>query len=132
MSMIELNDTIVDVVSKMSEGNPGAITAMMVMVSKTEAIDPQDAMGNFGPLAMLDSWEIYGSDIYVLYNDKCDRDVRKMLMLMRATQLGYFSHFKLKEMASDQMRQINLTEEEFDKLDDKVCEQLTEFKKKTQ
>ena len=50
-----------------------------------------------------------------------------MLMLMRATQLGLFSHIKLKEMAADQMRQVNLSDEEMADLDEKVCEQLKDF-----
>ena len=77
----------------------------------------------------MDTWEIYGSSIYILWNDRCDRDVRKLLMLIRATQLGFFSHTKLQQMAADQRRTINLTEEEFTELDKKVCEQLEDFAK---
>lgn len=76
---------------------------------------------------ILDTWGIYGTDIYVLWNDKCNRDVRQMLMLMRATQLGIFSHTKLQEMAADQMRQVNLSDEEMAELDEKVCERLEDF-----
>lgn len=50
-------------------------------------------------------------------------------MLIRATQLGMFSHTKLTEMAHDQMRSIDLTEEEFKELDDRVCAELDKFKK---
>ena len=80
-----------------------------------------------GALMILDTWEIYGSSIYVLFSDKCNREVRRMLMLMRATQLGLFSHLKLKEMAADQSRQVNLTEDEFAELDQKVCGRLERF-----
>lgn len=87
-------------------------------------------MGGIGAVMILDTWEIYGTDIYVLWNDKCNRDVRQMLMIMRATQLGFFSHERLQEMASDQMRQINLTDEEWEDLDNKVCERLEDFARK--
>jgi hypothetical protein len=63
----------------------------------------------------------------VLWSDKCGKDTRRMLMLMRATQLGIFPQTQLQAMAADQARQVNLTEDEFKALDAKVCEQLTEF-----
>ena len=130
MSRIELNDTVANAILKMSDGNPGAITAMSDILKEAADIDPQSAMGGMGPILMLDTWEIYGTDIYVLWSDKCQRDVRKMLMLLRATQLGFLNNSRLKEMASDQMRKIDLTEEEWDDLDGQVCSQLENFRKK--
>ena len=127
MSRLELSDTGMDVIVKMADGNPGAITAMADIMANHEEIDPQAVMGGLGAIMILDTWEIYGTDIYVLWNDKCNRDVRQMLMLMRATQLGLFSHTKLQEMAGDQMRQVNLSDEEMAELDEKVCEQLEDF-----
>jgi len=118
-----------DIVMKMSKGNPGAVTAIMDIIDKHKSIDPQAVMGGVGAIMILDTWEIYGTDIYILYSDKCGKDVRKMLMLMRATQLGFFSHQKLQNMASDQCREINLNDEEWQSLDDKVCEQLSGFAK---
>lgn len=126
-SRIELTDTVIDAVSKMSNGNPGAITAMMQIIDKHDRIDPQAAMGAAGAIMILDTWRIYGTDIYVLFSDKCGKDVRRMLMLMRATQLGFFSQQKLQQMASDQMREINLTAEEWADLDEKVCAKLMSF-----
>lgn len=127
MSRIKLEDTTLSTIAKMSDGNPGAMMAMLEIIKNHDKIDPQAAFGGLGAIMMLDTWEIYGSSIYILYNDKCGKNVRRMLMLMRATQLGIFPHWKLKEMAMDQSRQINLTEEEFKELDAKVCEQLEEF-----
>jgi hypothetical protein len=127
MSRLELSDTGMDVIVKMADGNPGAITAMMDILEKHDEIDPQAILGGMGAIMILDTWEIYGTDIYVLWSDKCNRDVRQMLMLMRATQLGIFSHINLKEMAADQMRQVNLSDEEMAGLDEKVCEQLKDF-----
>ena len=45
-----------------------------------------------------------------------------MLVLMRAAQLGLFSCAKLKELAEDQSRSMNLTEEEWEEIDSKVTE----------
>ena len=114
---------------KMVEGNPGAITAIMDLVEKHDSIDPQSFFGPLGVLIALDTFEIYGTDIYILYNDKCQKDARKTIMLLRAVQLGLLPVAKLKEMARDQMRKINRTEEEFESLDKQVCEQLEDFAK---
>jgi len=113
----------------MAEGNPGAISALMETIKEHDSIDHQAFMGGIGAILILDTWEIYGSDIYILFNDKCQRDVRKMLMIMRATQLGHFSHTKLKEMAADQAQKVNITDDEWKELDDKVCDQLKDFKR---
>lgn len=129
MSKIELTDTPMDMLTKMSEGDPGALMAMMAIMQEHDAIDPQAAMGAIGAILLLDTWEIYGTEIYVLFSDKCNKDVRQLLMLMRATQLGIFSNAKLKEMAADKMRQVNLTDDEWVDIDSKVCDQLEEFKR---
>ena len=129
MSRLELTDNGMDMMMKMAEGNPGAAMAMVEIMNDHDKIDPQAAFGGIGALMSLDGYGIYGTAIYVLFSDKCNRDVRRMLMLMRATQLGLFSPLKLKEMAADQSRQVNLTEDEFAELDQKVCEQLTEFER---
>lgn len=129
MSKIQLTDSVLDVMVKMSEGNPGAVNALSVMLKEGKTIDPQGFMGGLGVILLLDTWGIYGSSIYVLYNDKCDRDIRKMLLLMRAGQLGLFPVTKIKKMAHDQAYKINLTDEEWKDIDDKVCAQLVEFQK---
>ena len=129
MSRIELSDTMQDSIVKMADGNPGAVITMLEIIKNHDAIDPQAMMGGLGAIMILDTWEIYGTDIYILFNDKCGRDVRKMLMLMRATQLGFFSHTKLSAMAADQMREVDLTDDEWADLDKKVCDQLEQFQK---
>ena len=129
MSRIELTDSPMDALIKMAEGNPGAAVAMMDILKQHDEIDPQAMLGGLGTIMILDTWGIYGSSIYILYSDKCDRNVRQLLMLLRATQLGFFSHTKLQQMAEDQMRSVNLTDEEWQDLDDKVCERLEDFQR---
>ena len=129
MSKIELTDSTFDVVMKMSEGNPGAADAIMQMLKGGEEIDPQGLMGGFGNILMLDTWEIYGTEIYILWNDKCQWDLRKLCVLLRGCQLGLFPVKTLKNMASDQMRKVEISDEEYQKLDDAVCEALPEFQK---
>jgi len=117
LGRIELNDSVVDAVVKLVEGNPGAMQACMCLIDNAERIDPQSALDPYGPLLSLDTHGIYGSAIYVLWNDKCDRDPRKMIMLLRSVQLGFLPVEKLKEMAEDQLRQVNLTDDEWAEVD---------------
>ncbi|RLI66848.1 MAG: hypothetical protein DRO67_00295 [Candidatus Asgardarchaeum californiense] len=130
MTKIELTDNLQDVVVKMSEGNSGGLTAIMEILQKTEEIDPQNAMGGLAHILSLDTYGIYGSSIYVLWSDQCNRDIRELIMLLRATQLGFFSIDKLKAIANDQMGRYLLTQEEMDELDTLVTERLPEFKKR--
>lgn len=129
MSRIQLTDSVMDMIIKMAEGNPGAVTAIMQIVEEHDAIDPQSALGGIGAILSLDTLEIYGSDIYVLFSDKCGKDVRKMLMIMRANQLGFLESSVLKNMAADQLREVDFTDEEWKDFDDKVCARLEDFKK---
>jgi hypothetical protein len=92
---IQLNDNLQSIFIKMAEGNPGALTAMMQMFKATPTVDPDDIFGGLGVLLSLDSFGIYGTDIYVLFSDICDRDAAKTIAVLRATQLGLFSNVKL-------------------------------------
>ena len=129
MSRIKLTDTTMDMILIMSEGNPGAGFALMDIIKDHNSIDPQACMGAVGAILLLDTFEIYGTDIYVIYNHKCNSDVRKMLMLMRSVQLGFLGQDKLQSMAADQQGQVNLTDDEWSELDKKVCDQLEDFKR---
>lgn len=129
MSRLELTDSPVDVMVKMAEGNPGALTAMVSILEKHEKIDPQAMLGGLGAIFSLDTHKIYGTDIYVLWSDKCKRNTRKMLVLLRAVQLGFFPEEKLRALAHDQERKVNLSEEESERLDKQVCDRLSSFMK---
>lgn len=129
MARIDLTDTAASAIAKLADGNLDAIAAMVEILKESSSVDPQNVMGGLGVILSLDTNEIYGTDIYILFSGKCGKDVRKMIMILRATQLGLFSRGKLKEMAHDQMRQVNLTKEEWKDLDKKVCERLPKFTK---
>lgn len=129
MSKIKGSDSVQDVFISMAEGNPGAITAMMELIENAKRIDPQAMIGAISPILYLDTCEIYGSSIYVLWSDKCGKDVRKLIMLLRATQLGFLPTEKLQEMAADQCYQVTLSDDEMAELDAKVCAELEHFEK---
>lgn len=128
MTRIELSDTGQAIIVKMADGNPGAMTAMASLLSKDcEPIDPDNAMGLMGPFLELDSLGIYGTAIHILWNDKCKRDLRRFVLLLRASQLGLLPSRKVQEMAADQMRQVNLSDIEWYALDAVVCARLAGF-----
>ena len=127
MSRIRLTDNVRDMLIKMSDGNPGALVAMMDIMKYNSIIDPQSAFSEISTILALDTAEFYGEKIYILYNDQCERDARSLIMLMRAKQLGILNYEKLESIANDSMRKIRLTVDEMNEIDNKVCEQLPEF-----
>lgn len=88
---IELDDTTIDMVMKMSGGNPGAITVLAEVLQKNPYIDPDDFMGGLGPILGMDSHGIYEHRIWMLYKDVCGQSLVTMLGLLRAVQLGFLS-----------------------------------------
>lgn len=81
--------SIEDMVVTMSEGNPGALTCMVNML-------------NYNPMAHLDilffdTMEIYGSKIYMLWNDCCGRDMDKFNKTIQYIREGKVSKEKVHE-----------------------------------
>jgi len=125
---IQLTDSTMDIIVKMSEGNPGAMNVLMQMIKDGGAIDPDDFMGGIGAVLALDSHGIYGTDIYILNNDICDRDLTKMLAVLRSCQLGYFNGDLLADACNRQDRSGKALIP-VDELCDKVKERLPNFGK---
>lgn len=88
---IRLEMSMLDVIITMSEGNPGAVAACAELMKYGAKIDPESFAGGLGSLMHLDTLGIYGSRIYMLWNDVCGRDVGKMIACLRAYQLGQIS-----------------------------------------
>jgi len=127
MSKININDDIMTVVISLSDGNPGAAQALMTVSSEYSDIDPEAAFKGLTPFLALDTYEIYGTDIYVIYNDKCQRNSTKFALLLRAAQLGIFSVTQLKKLSKDQMYEFNIEEAEWLRIKEEVGKQLKEF-----
>lgn len=101
---LELKDNVITVVTKMSEGNPGALNILMQLLSTSNDIEPDNLMGGMGTILNLDSYGIYGSDIYVLFNDICDSDLVLFTAVLRACQLGLFDARVLSDATQRQDR----------------------------
>ena len=100
--MSRLSFDIKESIIAMVEGNPGATMVLMEMLKVSHKIDPDSLLGSLGALTALDEYGIYGTDIYVLYNDICDRDNVKFLATLRAVQLGFLELSVLKDAAHRQ------------------------------
>lgn len=91
MQRITLSDNIASAITKMVEGNIGALNACMSLMKEGEKVEPQSSMGGFGCILDLDREGIYGTDIYVCWSDICNRETSKMIAVLKAVQLGFFS-----------------------------------------
>lgn len=129
MARIELTDTTLDVLLKMADGNPGAIRVLGELMKEGPVIDPDSWGGGLASVLDLDTLEIYGPQIWVLYKDVCGSDIRRLILLQRAAQLGFFRHDRIKAMAADDSRRARLSDEEWAEIDSKVCERLPRFAK---
>lgn len=124
-SRIKLTDTTMDVVVKMSDGNPGAVSALMGMLQSSH-IDPDSAMGGLAPVLSLDTIGIYGTDIYVLHSDICGKDMAKTLAVLRSHQLGFLDASLLK-LACSKQDYSGRDMIHVDELYDKVKKELPNF-----
>lgn len=95
MSKIKLEDSVLDIVVKMSEGNPGAAMVIAEILQNGGTIDPQSFSGGLVTLMHLDDMGVYGSRIYLLAKDVCQRDITKVIAAVRAVQLGILPSLKL-------------------------------------
>jgi hypothetical protein len=92
---IQLTDSTPTILSKLSDGNIGALSVLIEIIKHNREIDP-DAFGGMegsGVMTLLsfDSFAIYGEDIWVLFKDICGQDYINLLGVLRAIQLGIIS-----------------------------------------
>lgn len=120
---ITLKMSITESIMALAERNPGALSCLMQLLKHGKKIDPDSAMGGLGVLLSLDTHSIYGSRIYMLWNDVCDKDLIKMCAILRACQLGFLSSKLLLTAIEDSYNHgLNL-----DEILHKVQERLPDF-----
>lgn len=71
-------DTMEDVFVKMAEGNIGAVRVL------SEIFNIKDGIKH---ILHLDSIGLYGSKLYMLWNDCCDRDINKVLKIIYSVNI---------------------------------------------
>ena len=105
MSRLKLEQSLPEAVFAMSGGNPGAIRVLVDSIEQGADIDPDAAsLNGFGFLMNLDTFGIYGSDIWVLYKDICDQNISRTMGLVRAVQCGCVSKNDLLEAIKAERR----------------------------
>lgn len=105
MTKLKLNDTLLTGIIKLSDGNPGAAVALCDICKVAEEIDTflsKPKLSGMPYLLLIDSLNIYGTDIYVLYSDICEKNAAKTMAVLRATRLNILEISKLKEACSRQ------------------------------
>ncbi|CAG9924444.1 hypothetical protein ACMSE1_01990 [Bacteroides thetaiotaomicron] len=85
MSKITMIDNAESALAKICEGNPGAINACCCIIKEGAKVYPY--VDGWEYIILLDKLEIYGSDIYVLWNDICQRGTRKMIAALRIAKI---------------------------------------------
>lgn len=131
MARISLADSGLQIIMKMSEGNPGAATVLVNLLSEQEVkvseIDPDNLLGAVGVVLHMDTLEIYGSNIWMFYKDVCGQDYVVMLGLLRAIQLGFMDSQVL--TCEFEKPYARLDQAFIDDMMTKVRERLPNFKK---
>jgi hypothetical protein len=121
-SVITLEDTTMDMIKKMSMGNPGAISVICQILKDGALIDPDDAFGGFSTILHMDTWGIRGPKIWMLYKDVCGEDLVKTIGMIRSVQLGITSQETLETAINNYGRGVDV-----DDCLKKVKEQLPRF-----
>ena len=104
-----LNDTVMDIFVKLSEGNPGALNVCMQILEDSPKIDP-DCAHPLITLFTFDDLGIYGSRIWMLYKDVCNQDLKATLGVMRGHQLGYITEHQLNHAIDNRGDGLDVTD----------------------
>ncbi len=124
MARLDLDMNAGEMILKLSEGNPGAITMLSRGLGMVEAIDPDSAYGPFTLLFPLDDLGIYGSRIWMLFKDVCKQNFVLTAAALRAQQLGFISADTLNHAIDNYGEGIDVVA-----LHARVCEELPNFRK---
>ncbi len=77
---ITMGMSIENMIKALVDGNPGATSACVKILTHTEDSDALD-------LLRLDAAGIYGPNIWIAYKDICGQDVAKMQIMLRSGEL---------------------------------------------
>ncbi len=95
-------DNLIKCITLLSDCNPGAIRCIGELLRITLKIKLALPFNGAFVLQLLDKNGIYGTDIYILYNDICNKDCFKVLALLSAVEIGYLDPIVLADACSRQ------------------------------
>lgn len=83
---MQFHDEMMDTILLFGEENPGAFSVVLQLTS--DKSDPDSALGPLGTFMSLDSCGIYGSNLWILFNNCCKSNLLNVVTALRAVQLG--------------------------------------------
>ncbi len=86
--------SVYNIIDNMSEGNPGAIECIIGLMENSKKWIWLEYMET------LDKFEIYGSKIYMIWNDSCQKDMNMFIKTIKAFQQGMFTKEEIQENLS--------------------------------
>ena len=89
MARLAATDTVMDACVKMSDGNPGALTFCMALLNELP-------MG----LLHMDTIGLYGSQLYMLWNDCCGRDMGEVKKVIQNYCAGILTAQEIRDNVS--------------------------------
>ena len=110
MGRLKIFGTIEENFKIFSDGNPGAIKVLFELMKQAE-----DKIGLL--LITLDKMQLYGSHIYMLWNDCCDRNINKVIKILELYELEIITQKDIDERIKNVGFGLNFDEfleEEFD------------------
>lgn len=88
---ISLQDDIRTITVKLAGGNPGALEALCSFFPViTDIFKEHQGEALFQIFMFLDTYRIYGTDIYVFWRDICGRNTFKTIAVIEACKIGLF------------------------------------------
>ena len=88
---ISLQDDIRTITVKLAGGNPGALEALWSFFPViTDIFKEHQGEALFQIFMFLDTYRIYGTDIYVFWSDICEKDTFKTIAVIEACKIGLF------------------------------------------
>ena len=103
MASIDIHKhNIIQCITMLAKGNPGACTCLCKLLEYTFHDHCELPVHGVNVLRLLDKYGIYGTDIYVLWNDICDEDYFKVLELLSAVEIGFLDSATLCDACSRQ------------------------------
>lgn len=72
----------------LADGDVDALMVCLEILRHSSHVDRDALFADLNSFYLLDALHIWGSRIYALWHDVCERDVMKLVALLRAHQLG--------------------------------------------
>jgi hypothetical protein len=112
------NDTVQNHIMKLSDGNIGCVSLLSELVKKYNGTDSAYLMY----FHLLDEYNIYGADIWLLYNGISQKNIDTMIGLLKIVQLNFLSktdlisainNFTLPEEIFNLLARLKISSENF-------------------